>query len=66
MDNWIKRSERNPKERGAYLVYKAGIDDISICNFGTSKGWENGRNLGIDNIYRVTHWMLIPEPPKEI
>ena len=62
-EGWIKRSERNPKKRGAYLTYKEGIDVMSIKNFGTSSGWENGRNLGIDNIYRVTHWMELPEKP---
>ena len=25
---WIKRSERNPKKRGRYLTYKAGIDEM--------------------------------------
>ena len=62
-EKWIKRSDRNPKKRGAYLTYKEGIDEIRICNFGTSAGWENSRHLGIDNIYRVTHWMELPDKP---
>ena len=61
---WIERSKRNPKERGQYLVYRADVFQIDFANFGTSKGWDNGRYTK-GSPYRVTHWMPLPEPPKE-
>ena len=64
MSEWIERSKRNPKERGEYLVYRSEMFIREIANFGTSKGWDNGRYRN-NNPYRVTHWMPLPEPPKE-
>lgn len=65
MSPWVDRSVRLPKERGEYLVYKAGIGKVAIANYGTSKHFENGRDdlLGVGNPYRITHWMPLPEPP---
>lgn len=61
---WTERSKRNPKERGEYLVYRAEVFIMEFANFGTSKGWDNGRYKHGHN-YRVTHWMKKPEPPKD-
>jgi len=60
---WIDRSKQNPKERGQYLVYRAGCFQRELANFGTSKGWDNGR-YRLDNPYRVTHWQPLPLPPQ--
>lgn len=60
--NWIPCSERNPRERGSYLVYRAGVDDYDICNYGTSRKWENGRDKLRAMEYRVTHWAELHPP----
>ena len=60
---WIDRSKRNPKERGEYLVYRSEVFQMDLANFGTSKGWDNGRHKG-DSPYRVTHWFKLPDAPE--
>lgn len=67
MTEWIERSAQLPKERGAYLVYDPDYPEpVRVCTFGTSKGFDNGR----DSIRRksgrsgITHWMPLPAPPR--
>jgi len=63
---WIEAIERKPKERGEYLVIQGEWDNLpKIMNFGTSQGWSNGRYNHRAGIYRVTHWMPLPKPPKK-
>jgi hypothetical protein len=61
---WVRVSERLPKERGRYMVYQASfLEPIRIVNFGTSRGWENGRDKIHPREKRITHWMPLPQPP---
>lgn len=61
--NWTARKDRNPTERGSYLTYCAGRDSIRITNFGTSRGWDNGRDRLAGENYKITHWMPLPDRP---
>lgn len=59
MSEWISVKERLPEKRKDVLVrYGNGRIDID---------WIDSTQCFVfDNLYgRVTHWMLLPEPPKE-
>ena len=78
-NKWIPVSERLPDIGGCYLVavkYKYDLEkeynydtDVATYNFGygyidgkwdTYVDWDEGQQY-----IHVTHWMLLPEPPKE-
>jgi hypothetical protein len=62
---WTACKERLPKERGRYMVYQASFPEpIRIVNFGTSRGWENGRDKSLPPERRISHWMPLPTPPE--
>ena len=63
---WIPVTERLPEKTGKYLVcgqWRGEPAETWVCelmSFGKIKGWANeARNPA------VTHWMPLPEPPKE-
>lgn len=62
---WIPASERLPEKEGRYLCvvrigHKSGAVYVQIMN-GDKYGFS------LEHIYNddVTHWMPLPEPPKE-
>ena len=62
MVEWISVKERLPERCGYYLVFtnNFGVNSIVIskyADYGTFKSWCVKTN--------VTHWMPLPEPPKE-
>ena len=77
---WISVKDRMPELGQEVLVYAVGKadgfigeHDIEICNryifhlFPTSPGyetWSSPRQY-FHSDYEITHWMLLPEPPKE-
>jgi len=68
-DKWIPVTERLPEEAGAVLVYVRNgyVTTMSYhCPFGGNarvfQWWGFGK--WIDQHSRVTHWMMLPEPPK--
>lgn len=76
---WISVKNRLPGEDGSYLVYctsYCNVADFSIClenvddyDFeGKNRpGWFNyDGEYGYYEITGVTHWMPLPEPPKEV
>ncbi len=66
-DEWISVKDRLPKEDGFYLVYIVANFNpenkqmITLYFSGLSKRFI----YGSDEIFTVTHWMSLPEPPKE-
>jgi hypothetical protein len=67
MAEWIDVNERLPEEEGRYIVCTKNItgwkplkNTVFICGYMFNDfiymGWENNP---------VTHWMPLPEPPKE-
>ena len=56
---WIPVTERLPEKSGSYLVYVYGEVTEMDCWRGK---WHM---LGDDYTKAVTHWMPLPEPPKE-
>ena len=74
---WIKCSERLPQERKEVLVGRAGSIDgeVTIAYISKDKWlyYESGDletmpvrwNSGFGEMEYWTHWMPLPEPPKE-
>jgi hypothetical protein len=63
--HWNRRLEANPTEGGTYLVCRMN-GDIEKLNFGTSKGWENGREkreAKSNPSRRVIAWRTVDMPP---
>ena len=78
---WISVEERLPEKAGMYLVHEKGFNECGgymnvICFSPCYNGVEEhlkGRKMWYDydseygdfEIRNVTHWMPLPEPPKE-
>lgn len=63
---WIKCSERMPEETGDIIVVSDGIV-MSGISYSRKKGFylqalEYDADEPVDD---VTHWMTLPEPPRE-
>lgn len=58
---WISVKERLPENKGRYIIYVHGPEPFV--------SWFDGyrfRTIGIAPfVYPATHWMALPEPPKE-
>ena len=59
---WISVEERLPEENANYLTYGVflplGVKAMDLCRFN-GKGWLTTTTV------KITHWMPLPEPPKE-
>lgn len=65
MSEWISVKDRMPETYGRYLVHVediAGHEPQESCEY-IEYYWGNGRFTGWE-IFRVTHWMPLPEPPE--
>ena len=64
---WIPVTERLPEERGNYIVVincpRGQWDEI--CAFDGEKEWVSIDEYAEIATKWVTHWMPLPEPPKE-
>lgn len=60
VQKWIPVTERLPEEEGLYLV--AVVNDHERRYSKTA--WYHGHGNWFLH-QKVTHWMLLPEPPKE-
>lgn len=65
MAEWISVKERLPEEKKAHYLCYLDDDSIAVCYWsnisinGIRWEWHN------PNWKEVTHWMPLPEPPKE-
>ena len=64
--DWISVKDKLPKKETAVLVWRGMVD---ICGYMGNKIWLTDD----ENMYPVTaeergitHWMPLPEPPKEV
>ena len=78
---WISVEDRLPSRKGLepdeveyVLVSEQSFDAItgeklgscvSICGFGHD-GWSKFDNFGYVRTENITHWMPLPDPPKEV
>lgn len=58
---WISVEDRLPEKSGEYLTYCGEYDGTSILNFEVMKTKGKWKTKWKE----VTHWMPLPEPPKE-
>jgi hypothetical protein len=81
MSEWISVKERLPEEKGKYLVYNGGFavgvgymkvawfthryDGVEEHLLGRTMWYDYDSEYGDYEIRSVTHWMPLPEPPKE-
>ena len=72
MSKWIKNSDQLPEDGGIYLAFStygvrcAFFDPdwsrkFQDCATNNDEGMGNWGN----EVYKVTHWMPLPEPPKQ-
>jgi hypothetical protein len=59
---WIPVTERLPEESGEYLAYCGEYDGICVIYYEILKT----KSKWMTNWKKVTHWMPLPEPPKEV
>lgn len=61
-DEWISVKERLPENKGRYIVYMRGQEPFV--------SWFDGDMFRTQSTvpieYPATHWMPLPEPPKEM
>jgi hypothetical protein len=66
---WIKCSEKLPTEPGRYLAWVAYDDTGHAMTVGYEEGWNCLSLFGVvdreHEMTNITHWMPLPEPPKE-
>lgn len=73
---WISVKDRLPEQDGWYLVYAPGywgnsriygLDGMAYSNFKNNykDHWGIERGISRGGAVIVTHWMPLPEPPKE-
>lgn len=76
LNGWISVEDRLPSREGLMddeteyvlvcerYVYGGG-GNVTICGY-TENGWNEWDNFGGICPERITHWMPLPEPPKEV
>ncbi len=77
MSDWISVKDRLPERVGleddeteyvlvceSFEYYGGGGKYVSICGY-EKYGWSEWDNFGNVRAERITHWMPLPEPPKE-
>lgn len=65
VQKWIPVSERLPEEWKSVLVWVCGCFCETAVYLGGSGNWRVTWNYEILEKSHVTHWMPLPEPPKE-
>lgn len=63
LPKWIPVTERLPEEMKTVLAWTP-MGEFSETAMWTGIRWE--KTWDFDTIYSVTHWMPLPEPPKEV
>lgn len=66
--NWIPVTERLPDTFGEFIVTVKKLDGTYYSDYADydpfSERWTTGLFFDIGS--KVTHWMPLPEPPKEV
>ena len=72
-NKWIPMREQNPEKHGTYLVWDGKEMNtakwfcVDVPSHGIKAGWSESIPEGGTYPpfpWRVTHWMLLPEPPE--
>lgn len=57
MNEWISVKDRLPEPWVEVLVYRGADWPVVSCEVDTNRNWLH--------FFNITHWMPLPEPPKE-
>lgn len=63
MNEWISVKDRLPCKPGFYLVFVPEMARVAIYYNGYD--WIVDDDFYAFGAYEITHWMPLPEPPKE-
>lgn len=67
-NKWISVNDRLPEKNGMYLIFSPYTNKeggIVYCNRFLTKGNPIFPANSFESLSKVTHWMPLPEPPKE-
>ena len=63
---WISTAERQPEKSGLYLTYNPRRSFMTMHYSAKNKAWNAFDSEDEPkHALEVTHWMHLPEPPKE-
>ena len=66
LPKWVSVEDELP-DNGVSVLIRSSFGEIFTCRrpviVNTNKSWES--NTGEFNRPKITHWMLLPQPPKE-
>ena len=66
---WISIKDRLPKEGGRYWCYLEHQNDLGLSHFQWNCSYNENEKRFSDRYLidgeKVTHWMPLPEPPKQ-
>lgn len=73
MSEWVKCSEQLPKKHERVLIFidfnsqsvPPSIHDAQFTGSTFRRGYATVNTFPLEDGYGVTHWMPLPEPPKE-
>ena len=69
MNKWIKISSDFdlPDNRGDYIVYTGNdsAPEVIALYYCGDDNWDDGTGVAKGSWYGISHWMPLPEPPKE-
>lgn len=69
LDDWIDVNDRLPEESGRYWCYMKDINDLGTSYFQWNCAYNaNEKRFSDSTLFngeQVTHWRLLPEPPKQ-
>jgi hypothetical protein len=60
---WISVDERLPDEDG-WVIVSGGLDSFAASYLDGKFYYANGVNCGSREVFYVTHWQPLPDPPK--
>lgn len=61
--NWISIKDRLPENNILVLTYSQGGNTVDLGYYHGK--WAGGWTIGLSSGVNVTHWMPLPDPPKE-
>lgn len=66
MSEWIPITEQMPPEGKYVLVYGKGLyPNPNAAQIAVSEVYDGNYWSGFGRTWKITHWMPLPEPPKE-
>jgi hypothetical protein len=67
VNGWISVKDRLPTQNGPILMWSRRLEDVPTCAAAGYELWNWSAEYSPHDyrLFDVTHWMPLPEPPKE-